>query len=105
MDRVSFLDSIIGIEYPEMLVGFFDQFLALKQIVEDEGKVVVEKANRYNISFCISFNNKTSLENALKNIPPDSSVVIYNHRYRVSTEILTDKEIRIKIYTSFGVTG
>lgn len=103
MDRITFLHSVSGVEYPEMLVDFFDQFLALKHIVEDFGSITVEKANRYSISFSISFPSKEIRDNALSNIPPDSSVVIYRHRYRVSTEVLTDKDIMIKIFTSYGV--
>ena len=35
MDRIAFIESISGINYPEMLVHFFDQFIALKKLVEE----------------------------------------------------------------------
>ena len=34
MNRVQFFNSIGGIQYPRMIVDFFDHFIALKQIVE-----------------------------------------------------------------------
>ncbi len=33
MDRITFFNSISGIDYPEMLVKFYDQFLALKELI------------------------------------------------------------------------
>ena len=41
-NRIVFFDSISGIKYPEMLVDFFDQFIALKQLVQDCGTITVD---------------------------------------------------------------
>ena len=33
IDRVNFLESVQGIQYPDMLANFFDHFIALKALV------------------------------------------------------------------------
>ena len=38
-----------------MLVEFFDHFIALKQLVEDYGRVSVHKTDGNSITFSISF--------------------------------------------------
>ena len=55
MDRIAFLESISGIEYPEMIVEFFDQFIALKYLVEDYGQISVQEKSTNGISFVIKF--------------------------------------------------
>ena len=56
-NRIVFFDSISGIKYPEMLVDFFDQFIALKQLVQDCGTITVDSYTESSISFFISFND------------------------------------------------
>ncbi len=96
MDRCTFFNSISGILYPEMLVDFFDQFVALKQIVEDSGKVTVLESNENQIVFSIMFK---SIE--YKNIAMDMirnagyQIVIYGRIMNIRLEVLTDKEIKI----------
>ena len=96
MDRCTFFNSISGILYPEMLVDFFDQFVALKQIVEDSGKVTVLESNENQILFSIMFK---SIE--YKNIAMDMirnagyQIVIYGRIMNIRLEVLTDKEIKI----------
>ena len=53
--RVQFLESVSGIQYPEMIVDFFDHFVALKQIVQDSGKVEVLNFDKNSICFSIKF--------------------------------------------------
>ena len=53
MDRINFFGSVSGIEYPEMIVNFFDHFIALKQIVEDSGTITVLNSDDKSISFSI----------------------------------------------------
>lgn len=96
MDRIAFLESISGIEYPEMIVEFFDQFLALKQLVENYGNVsVLEKSNNV-ISFSIAFNNKEYINKALLNIQ-SGSVIIYGRPISVTIDELSDTEIKISL--------
>ena len=96
MDRCTFFNSISGILYPEMLVDFFDQFVALKQIVEDSGKVTVLESNENQIVFSIMFK---SIE--YKNIAMDMirnagyQIAIYGRIMNIRLEVLTDNEIKI----------
>lgn len=84
MDRIAFFDSITGINYPDMMVRFFDHFIALKQLVEDSGSVQVLDSTESSIKFSIIFKNNTDLENALNYIKNNSVVNIYNRPISVS---------------------
>lgn len=79
MDRVQFFESISGIEYPNMLVDFFDHFLALKQIVENSGKITIpQQENTSNhIIFNIEFSNTKAKETAVDLIKNNSTIIIY----------------------------
>ena len=57
MNRIQFFDSISGIQYPKMIVDFFDHFIALKQIVEDKGSVTVDNNNDSCYDVADSLNN------------------------------------------------
>ena len=81
MDRLVFLDSISGIKYPEMLVQFFDQFIALKHIIEDYGRITVEPTD-----------DPTVRDMALSNTAP--IVVIYGRSIAVHTDIVSDNQLR-----------
>lgn len=98
MDRVNFLESVSGIEYPGMIVDFFDHFIALKQIVEEYGKINVLGVSNNIISFAIRFNDISLLQIALNTIAVCNSViVIYGRPISVQVEVLTDSEIRIRL--------
>lgn len=78
MDRVQFFESISGIEYPHMLVDFFDHFLALKQIVENSGKIYVPQQTTENhIIFNIEFSNTKAKETAINLINSNRVIMIY----------------------------
>lgn len=78
MNRIEFFDSISGIQYPQMLVDFFDHFLALKTIVENSGTISVpQQTNEGRISFNIEFSNQKAKESALNIINNNSMVMIY----------------------------
>jgi hypothetical protein len=80
MDRVQFFESISGIDYPNMLVDFFDHFLALKEIVENSGKINVPQQENTNnhIIFDIEFSNSKAKETAVDLISNSGSITIYN---------------------------
>lgn len=81
MNRIEFFNSISGIQYPQMLVDFFDHFLALKQIVENSGKVTIPddcNTNNNHIVFNIEFSNTKAKETVVNMIGAMSTVVIYN---------------------------
>jgi hypothetical protein len=94
MDRLNFLDSISDIQYPEMLVKFFDQFIALKQLVEDNGKIIVKNSDSTSISFLVKFNTKDIRDRALANINTNI-IVIYNRPINIQINIVNDLEINI----------
>jgi hypothetical protein len=78
MDRVQFFESISGINYPHMLVNFFDHFLALKQIVENSGKIYVpQQQNENHIIFNIEFSDTKAKETAMDIIKNNNVIIIY----------------------------
>ena len=97
MDRITFLESISGIEYPEMIVEFFDQFLALKYLVEDYGQISVQEKSTNGISFVIKFTDVKYRDKALSNVQA-SSVVIYGKPISINLEIISETEIKFTLH-------
>ena len=97
MDRITFLESISGIEYPEMIVEFFDQFLALKYLVEDYGQISVQEKSTNGISFVIKFTDVEYRDKALSNVQT-SSVVIYGKPISINLEIISETEIKFILH-------
>ena len=99
MDRVSFVESLQGINYPMMLVDFFDHIIALKNIVEDSGKVTVTDTDETSIDFSILFSTEKSLHNAINVIQSlNGYIFIYGRQISVNSQINpTDKIINIKL--------
>lgn len=96
MNRIQFFNSIGGIQYPRMIVDFFDHFIALKQLVEDKGRVTVDNNNESSIDFSITFNSKEDRDLALLNMQA-GTIIIYNRPISVSVESLADESIKIKL--------
>ena len=94
MNRIQFFDSISGIQYPKMIVDFFDHFIALKQIVEDKGSITVDNNNDSSIEFSIIFKSNNDRDLALSNIQ-SGTIVIYNRPISVGIESLTDHAIKV----------
>ena len=94
IDRIAFFDSISGIKYPDMLVEFFDQFIALKQLVEDYGIVTVDDNPGNYISFRISFDDVRNKEKALNNVQT-GNVYIYGRPVSVQVQPISETEIKI----------
>lgn len=92
LSRLTFFESISGIQYPEMLVIYFDHFIALKQLVEDTGKVTVISNTDTSITFSIKFDNVANRDKALI-IAQSGSVVIYGRTIQVQVNVLSDTEI------------
>ena len=97
MDRIAFLESISGIEYPEMIVEFFDQFLALKYLVEDYGQISVQEKSTNGISFVIKFTDVKYRDKALSSVQT-SSVVIYGKPISINLEIVSETEIKFILH-------
>jgi len=94
IDRLQFIGGINGIKYPQMLVDFFDHFIALKEIVQDSGKVAVENNNESSIIFRIDFKSDKAQQKALQYII-NGQVIIYNRPIYVNAESLSESSIRI----------
>lgn len=97
MDRIAFLESISGIQYPEMIVEFFDQFLALKYLVEDYGQISVQEKSANGISFVIKFTDVEYRDKALSNVQTNS-VVIYGKPISINLEIISETEIKFTLH-------
>ena len=99
MDRVSFVESLQGVNYPMMLVDFFDHIIALKNIVEDSGSITVLETDENSIKFSIVFSSEKKLDMALRVINSLNGYInIYGRQILINTEvILTDKTLRIKL--------
>lgn len=100
MDRMSFFKNINGISYPEMLVDFFDHFIALKQIIDTNNCTVnIISYHDKMIEFDVKFKDNKLLERTLNEIIKNGSVVvIYNRTMTVHVEVLTDIDLKIKLY-------
>ena len=102
MDRVQFFESISGIQYPYMLVEFFDHFLALKQIVENSGKVIVpHQIDNNKISFDIEFSNEKAKEDAVNLINNCTSMVMIYERpiyIHINGLPVDDSKLQIELY-------
>ena len=94
--RLEFFESISDIEYPLMLVKFFDHFIALKELVQDYGKVAVLNSEENSITFCIKFDNINNRNIALANAQ-SGVVVIYGKPISIIIDILSDTEIQFKL--------
>ena len=98
MNRVNVIESISGINYPEMIITFFDHFIALKQLVEDSGSIQVLNSSENSISFSIVFNNNTMKMNALNIIKSyGNMIVIYGRYIIIQVEELSDSMIKINL--------
>ena len=97
MDRIAFLESISGIKYPEMIVEFFDQFIALKYLVEDYGQISVQEKSTNGISFVIKFTDVKYRDKALSNVQTNS-VVIYGKPISINLEIISETEIKFTLH-------
>ena len=96
INRLDFLDNISDIQYPHMLVEFFDHFIALKQLVEDYGRVSVHKTDGNSITFSISFDTPQKRDIALRNAQA-GTIVIYNKPISVGVEIISETEIKFTL--------
>jgi len=99
INRIDFLESINGIQYPSMIVDFFDHFIALKRIVEDSGNItVINSINNYNIDFSIEFMSTDCMKLAMQIIESNQGVIdIYGKPMKILVKPLSEKAIQISI--------
>jgi hypothetical protein len=81
-----------------MIVDFFDHFIALKQLVEDSGKVRVLSEENNMIIFTIEFYAPDDFNKALSNINSlGGTIVIYGRAITIGVEVLADMHIKIAL--------
>ena len=93
VDRISFFNSISGIDYPEMIVDFFDQFIALKQLVEDHGSISVQDKSENSITFIVQFANSNVLDQALKTVQ-SGPIYIYGRPINVMIDFISENQLK-----------
>ena len=98
MDRVSFLDAVSGIHYPDMLLTFFDHFITLKELIEDSGKVNVNNSANDMIEFDVEFNSPAKQKMALQQINESGGIVImYQRVIHINCNVLADTKLKIML--------
>jgi hypothetical protein len=95
-DRVSFIESVEGIDNPKIITEFFDHFIALQHIANDHGKVSVIKSDKSSILFLVEFDSHEYLEQALASID-NSSINIYGRIIKVGINVLTDSIVQFNL--------
>lgn len=101
MDRVSFFKNINGISYPEMLVDFFDHFIALKQLIDTNNCLIsiIKLYDTTGIEFDVQFRSHDQLMRTLNDISKNGNVIIiYNKTMTIHVEIISDIDLKIKLY-------
>ena len=95
MDRLTFFNSISGIKYPEMLVEFYDQFLALSQLLWNRpcAIVVIDNSGK-SISFSINYKDDPDLPSYLSNFRYH---VVYGRSIGIYSEVLSDCELKLTL--------
>ena len=98
MDRVSFLDAVSGIHYPDMLLTFFDHFITLKEIIEDSGKVNVNNSSNDMIEFDVEFKTPDKQDMALQQINASAgTVIMYQRVIHINCNVLSDTKLKIML--------
>lgn len=100
MNRIEFFNSIAGIQYPLMLVDFFDHFLALKEIIQNYGSVSVTELSPDNhIVFDIEFKNSNAKETIINMITNNRYIIIYNRQININIiGFPVDNKIKLELY-------
>lgn len=98
MDRLDFLSSIHNIDYPEIIAKYYDQFLALKDILQDvnHNTSVVSSTDR-SITFSSIFDNNKDLYKIINRISSCSSLNVYGRPISVVVNGTSDTEINYTI--------
>lgn len=98
MDRLEFLSSIHNIDYPEMIAKYYDQFLALKDLLQgiNNNTSVVSSTER-TITFSSILDNSKDLDMIINRISSCSSLNVYGRPISVIINGTNDTEINYTI--------
>ena len=98
VNRITFINSVSGINYPEMIVDFFDHFIALKQLVEDSGSVNVLKSENNSISFQVNFISKEYKDQMINLVNSlGGSIIIYGRPIGISLINISDISVQVNL--------
>ena len=96
MDRLTFFNLISGIKYPEMLIEFYDQFLALFELFFNRqcAITVLDSSNR-SITFCIDYAKDKTIPTYISSVGP--YCMIYGRSISIHSEVLSDKQLKLTL--------
>ena len=98
MDRVSFINRIDGINCPELISQFLDQFIALDSLIDDKCLVALLSNTDTAIEFQGNFPDKRSAGLAIQNIlRQDHIIQVYNRPIKVHVEPLAESVVKIRL--------
>ena len=94
MDRMAFFNCISNVDYPEMIVKYFDQFAALHSIVQEFEYIQVDSTDENSISFLIEFSSPQSMGKVLS--VPDT-IVIYGRPLTIIKDTIEGNKLKLTI--------
>ena len=100
MDRIQFLHSINCngvVELTDVIVGFFDQYMLLYNLVDNVNNVKILNSNDNLITFELNYIDNTSVYRLSKVLVNGGVIALYEKYFKVSFNILDDSSITISI--------
>lgn len=97
-DRFKFISSVSGVQCPEIIAQFFDQFIALSDIIIDSNALVeVEDNNDQSISVQITFNDAEAQKASIDLLSKQDHFTVYQRVISVSPESTGSNKMRIHL--------
>lgn len=95
MDRFTFFDSVSGITDPDLVIKFYDNFIALKQLLSNSSGIPsVDSYDNSSIRFSVSFQTARDKKEALSMIQ-SGTIIIYGKPISVSIEDASNLKLNI----------
>lgn len=95
MDRLTFFNSVSGISDPGLVIKYYDNFIALKQLLNNStGSPSVDSYNNSSIKFSVSFQTARDKKETLTMIQ-SGTIIIYGKPISVLVEDVSTKELNI----------
>lgn len=86
VDRLTFFNSVSGITDPGLVIRFYDNFIALKQLLNNStGFPSVDSYNNSSIKFSVSFQTARDKKETL-NMIQSGTIIIYGKPISVLVE-------------------
>ena len=99
MDRIEFSNRINlqGDNFALMILQFFNQEMLLYNMVDTIDDITVINNDTTNISFKLSYKNPAYINALINKIIASPQMIIYDRKYSVSYNVLSNKDIEINI--------